>query len=271
MRATPRTRNSLGAQLRAGELIRPFPGVYVRPDLADDMAVRVTATQVWRPSAVILGTAVEVLHGARRLSPIDVAVTTSLAPRAWLRYHRFDVPDVSLVQGIRVPPPAWNALWLASSDGGDAINEFLRRGGDLADLHAELARMPGRSGQDTRRRVLHASTTRPWSMAERRLHALLREAGIEGWTGNAPIDLPCGVRFGDVVFRRERVCLEVDGYEHHAGWTAFNTDRERHDELVAAGWRVLHFTWLHIAQQPDWLLDVVRRTLGRARRAAVTH
>ncbi|HEX5993695.1 MAG TPA: DUF559 domain-containing protein [Jiangellales bacterium] len=45
-------------------------------------------------------------------------------------------------------------------------------------------------------------------------------------------------------------------------------DAERYDELVARGYRVLRFAFDHVVTRPDWIVEVVRRTLAVARGTA---
>ena len=46
--------------------------------------------------------------------------------------------------------------------------------------------------------------------------------------------------------------------------TDFDRDRWRDNEAIAAGWRVLRFTWVHLTAAEADVIDVVRRTLARA-------
>lgn len=46
----------------------------------------------------------------------------------------------------------------------------------------------------------------------------------------------------DLAYPDLKVAIEVDGWEHHRTRTAFDGDRARENDLVAAGWRVLRFT-----------------------------
>ena len=56
------------------------------------------------------------------------------------------------------------------------------------------------------------------------------------------------VRLGDKQYRIDlsypeaMVAIEVDGWEWHHTRTAFDGDRARANDLVAAGWTVLRFT-----------------------------
>jgi very-short-patch-repair endonuclease len=46
----------------------------------------------------------------------------------------------------------------------------------------------------------------------------------------------------DLAYPELKVAIEVDGWDHHRTRTAFDADRARENDLVAAGWRVLRFT-----------------------------
>src|SRR6266542_3147807 len=46
----------------------------------------------------------------------------------------------------------------------------------------------------------------------------------------------------DLAYPELKIAIEVDGWEHHRTRSAFDADRARENDLVAAGWRVLRFT-----------------------------
>ncbi len=46
----------------------------------------------------------------------------------------------------------------------------------------------------------------------------------------------------DLAYPELKLAIEVDGWEHHRTRSAFDADRARENDLVAAGWRVLRFT-----------------------------
>ncbi|WP_210414856.1 endonuclease domain-containing protein [Microlunatus elymi] len=67
----------------------------------------------------------------------------------------------------------------------------------------------------------------------------------------------------DILFRRERVIVEFDGYAYHSDRAAFERDRARRNELVLAGYTVLNFTWAQLCDRPEWVINCIRRALGR--------
>ena len=104
------------------------------------------------------------------------------------------------------------------------------------------------------------------SPAESALRAILIDGGITGFVPQfrarrdgqwiATVDL------GNA---QARVLLEADSFLWHGQRAALERDARRYDELVAAGYLVLRFTWEHIIGDPDWVLQIVREVLNRDR------
>lgn len=142
---------------------------------------------------------------------------------------------------------------------------------DAKALDAAMRSRPRAWGDARRRRALLASASGAVSAAERRLHRILRRAGISGWEADQRIDVEGWViARADVLFRAERLVIEVDGYAFH-GRQRFQEDRTRQNRLVAHGYTVLRFTWTDLTQRPDDVSAQVRATLdllrGRWQRA----
>jgi len=53
----------------------------------------------------------------------------------------------------------------------------------------------------------------------------------------------------DFFWPRQRVVVEIDGYAYHRDRRAFERDRRRDAILVAAGYRVLRFTWRQLTKK----------------------
>ena len=75
----------------------------------------------------------------------------------------------------------------------------------------------------------------------------------------------------DLADLEARVILEADSWEFHTGREAHVRDCWRYNELVAEGWSVLRFTWWHVMEQPDYVVDVLSRVYGRSLRRAEGH
>ena len=99
--------------------------------------------------------------------------------------------------------------------------------------------------------------------SERRLHAILRTAHLTGWRPQFRVRLGRRVAYIDVAFPQAKLALEVDGRRYHGDESdRFEDDRLRQDELIAAGWRVLRFTWAMLVEHPDRVLDQIVQLLA---------
>lgn len=131
-------------------------------------------------------------------------------------------------------------------------------------LEDALSRGP-RWGDARRRQALADVRRGTLSAAERRLHRILRRAGISGWLFDQVLHDEDG-RIGraDVLFPRERLVVEVDGFEHHAV-ASFQADRDKQNRMMLAGFTVLRFTWADLTRRPDHVIDRIARTLATLR------
>ena len=94
------------------------------------------------------------------------------------------------------------------------------------------------------------------------MHRLLRRAGITGWVANLSVVVG-GRRYElDIALPEIRLAIEIDGYAYHSGDEQFQRDRTRQNALIAAGWRILRFTWADINDRPDYVVAQIRRLLA---------
>jgi very-short-patch-repair endonuclease len=100
------------------------------------------------------------------------------------------------------------------------------------------------------------------SDAENLLVSLLVEAGFTGYVVNLPVRMGSAVARIDVAFPQARLAIEVDGWAFHSSRQRFQHDRTRQNRIVAAGWRVLRFTWEDLTQRPDQVLRRIAELLG---------
>ncbi len=54
----------------------------------------------------------------------------------------------------------------------------------------------------------------------------------------------------DLLWRDQRLIVEVDGFEFHGSRRSFEADRLRDARLQAAGWRVMRVTWRQLVETP---------------------
>lgn len=270
----PELRSSLRSMVRRGELVRAYPGVYLQAGRAADPATRVTAAAQWAGGrAVVTGHAAAALSywPETRPSAVDLVLPDHVrSSRGDARVWRGSIPADHVMSAgqLLLTRPAWNAVWLARWDDGEAIERALRAGAmDVDQMARALADMKGLVGHDTRRTVVRNSRNAPWSAAERHLHRILRTAEIGGWQGNWRVRVAGTTWILDVAMPGIKFAIEVNGYEFHSSRQSFIRDHEKLAALQEAGWTVLWVTWAML-QDPVTLVRRIRRLMAMAARQA---
>ena len=108
-----------------------------------------------------------------------------------------------------------------------------------------------------------AADERPENAFESVLRALAIEAGLTAIEPQVLIVLPRRKIRVDLADRRRRLVIEGDSYTHHGTRTAFRAHCDRYNDLVAAGWTVLRFTWEHVMLRPEAVRRVIAETAAR--------
>jgi very-short-patch-repair endonuclease len=252
---------------RKGELKRLLPGIYVAETSASTPRARMQALMAYDPNAVLTEAAAASVSFWPSISvgAITCAVAHHRSEQRGYQFSRRSIPAELVVErgGLRYTAPALTALDLCASVGGDGIDQALRsRHTTLRHLHRAMELTAARVGNRTRRELLLDSRDGPWSAAERRMHRLLRSAGVTGWKANQPVTIDASTYYVDVLFRGIRLLIEIDGREHHVGQEVFETDRWRQNLLVLDGWCVLRFTWMMLMERPDEVMAMIRSALA---------
>lgn len=259
IRSHPSLRSTLWRLVRCGELTSPLPGVVVRSEDADPFT-RLASVALWsQPKGVIHSTtAGQIWLGQRMDGPIRLA-HPSLRSREDVVVSRHLVPEEFVVTAkqVRLAAGAYVAAELADRDRGRTLSECLREGlASQADAQSALGCFRRAPGQSERRRTMRNCQSTPWSFAEVRLHKILWDAGVTGWSANTAIRLSGQVFHPDVLFEDEKLVIEFDGKASHQAAGQFLRDRERQNLLVLAGYRVLRFTWEHL-DEPGYVVAMV--------------
>ncbi len=256
-------KSSLSRWVKKGKLVRLMRGVYAHPARA--LGDRVRAVEARIPGGVIAdGTALALTLGSsRRVDVIDVCTPTRRLPQAGYRFTHRVIPREHVFHGVMTPALA--AVDVCERDPSWLDDLARRRMATARQFDGLVREFPHRRGNRRRRLNVARTSTRPWSMAERRYHDLFDEHGLRGWVANQVLRLDGFTCVPDIMFRRERLVVEIDGREFHADREAFESDRRREDELVKAGWRVLRFTWAML-DDPDWVIHTIRTVLAQLRR-----
>jgi very-short-patch-repair endonuclease len=96
-----------------------------------------------------------------------------------------------------------------------------------------------------------------------RSRGALPGADQEGGSAGAETNVRLGPYEVDLLWRAERLIVEVDGFRFHSSRAAFERDRLRDAELQANGFRVIRVTWRQLADQPEAMLARLARIARR--------
>jgi len=263
------------------------PGVYLvadrRPDLAGDRTEdrtderRVRAALLWAGAdALLCGRGAAWWYGMAAEPPPVVAVT--VGPRRRLRRRpaaevvrrELAAQDRSVHRGLAITAPALTVLDTAvelGDDGAAFLGDALRRAVPFPEVHAAHVRYTGSPGSAAAARLLRVAAERSGAAARCALHALLRGAGVGGWTDAVHVDgHPV-----DAAFPVARVAVLASGWAEPVDPGHAEATARRWTALIARGWTIIHVTWRDLVERPHVVLADIRRhvaggpaTLGRA-------
>jgi very-short-patch-repair endonuclease len=194
-------------------------------------------------------------HDRRVVPPRDVRL------RRW-RDHQ---PPGDTRSGLPTTRRSWTVATLlgqlAPAAATRLADRALQRGWlTREELVERLRRYPNRPGNNQLRRLLALTSDGAAAESERRLHRLLRRAGITDWVANCPVwiggELTAVV---DIAIKAHRIAIEIDGMAYHVDVDRFRGDRSRQNALVMAGWTVLRFTWADLTDRPGYVVHLISR------------
>jgi len=262
------TRGSYNHRIAVGSLHQVLPSVLsvVHP-LIEPPAAETAALLYAGDDTVISHDSAAALWGLR-CTPSFVALTVigrHVRTRQGVNIHQvagLDIRDARMHKGFPVTSPARTLIDCArNSNIDDLLNEAraLKLVKDT-EIYAAMDRCRGRKGTGPLRALLEAEKDTGFtrSKAERVLKRLVREAGIEQPIFNTYV---AGIQ-ADAYWPRLKVIVEVDGYDAHDHWAAFQRDRARDNRLVGAGYLVVRFTWAQLTGQPLRVVAEIVRALS---------
>jgi very-short-patch-repair endonuclease len=197
--------------------------------------------------------------------PIDVTVAGRHArSRPGIRVHNVRSIEWTTHRGIRVTTPARTLLDLAATVSADDLARAVEEARVLrlvtdASIHAILEAHPRRAGTAALRRELNVEARMTRSAAERRLLDLIRQAQLPLPETNVRVH---GHEV-DALWRAQRLIVEIDGFDAHGTRAAFERDRARDAQLVAAGHRVIRITWRQLRDEPHRVVATLAAALAQ--------
>lgn len=212
------------------------------------------------------------LHEPQRV--IEVVVTNGrksrprLAGVRWLQ-RRAPRREALLVDPEQAPlwvtDPVTTVLdALAQLKGKEAVvlvDSALRSGQvSLRELQAAARRLRGIRHARRVRRALELADPESGSVLESVLRYELVDRGVTGFATQQVVRDRAGryVLRVDLCFERQRLVVEADGARWHP---EPGRDRRLDNRLVAAGWRVLRFTWAEVVHDPAAVVALVQAAL----------
>lgn len=267
-------RHRVDWRVSLGRLRPVHRGVYlvgpVEPPRARDMA----AVLACGPAAVLSHGSAAALwalfeRGGQHPAPPHVIASEGDHRRAGIRVHKtasLRRDETTRLDGVPITTPARTLLDLAGivapRELERALAEALARG-----LTRELAIRkvvechPVAPGVGVLRALLDAGDpARTRSEAEERFLALIRQTGLPRPRVNSRVE---GLEV-DFFWPAEGLVVEIDGHAFHGSLAAVERDRRRDARLIAAGYRVLRFTWQQITEEPFDTIAALAQALVRA-------
>ena len=260
------TRDQIDGRLGAGRLHSLHRGVYaVGHRVVERRGHWLAAVLACGPGAVLSHRSAAALWGIRPTAQTRFEVTVARRGhnRPGIALHRARLAGEDTATEDHIPTTSLprTLLDLASLTPLDAVVRALeeaerRRLIDTRPVHELLERANGHAGTGRLTQALLAhdpQATRTKSDLERRFLTLITQAGLPRPALNT---LVAGFEV-DVVWRKERLIVELDGFATHRTRAAFERDRKRDAALLAAGHRTLRVTARRLDVEPAAIVTQV--------------
>ncbi len=251
----------LGAQAikyraRIGRLHRVHLGVYSvgRPPVTP-LERAAAAVLACGPGAALSHTSALALWGFAKRWPARLEVTVAADRRpGGITVHRpaaLTRRDVRVQLGIRVTSPARTVLDCAPGLGDKQLTRTvndarLARHLQLSELAELLARCPNHRGAGRLRPFVTTQRGPTRSELEDAFLAFCKRFELP-----RPLVNPVVAGYEvDALFAREKLIVELDGFDFHADRAAFERDRERDADTSMVGFQTVRITWTRLMQAP---------------------
>jgi hypothetical protein len=162
------------------------------------------------------------------------------------------------IAGLLNPDKAERALdnclahrWLTNRQIGNIVGELGKRGrrGTRIMRHLLLERGEGYVATASELEARFAKLCRKYGIPEPVRQQNTGDA--EKWIARVDFAFPPPLK----------IIIELDGRRHWLAKLEHEADLVRDAKLTAAGWRVIHFTWQQITQEPEFVVGILRQLL----------
>jgi Protein of unknown function (DUF559) len=258
-------------RLSTGRLHRVFPGAFAvgRTGLTGH-GIWMAAVLSCRDEALLSHRSAAALWGFAAHAGSSIDVTVSGARRRGppgIRVHGgiLDAEDRASFNGIPVTSVPRTLLELAAVVDSNRLERAVEEAErielfDLGALERLCERSARRRGSKRLRAVLEGIRPVPETRSEleRRFIAVCRRADLPAPSINSWVE---GYEV-DALWEEGRLVVELDGYAFHRTRGSFERDRARDAALLLTRDRVLRVTARRLADDPDSVVEMVRRLLA---------
>jgi hypothetical protein len=266
-------------RLASRDWLRPAPAVLVLASSSRTWKRQCKIAELSVEDSALAGFAAAALHELTGFRPGHVELVVpvnSYCTHPFATLHRYAGAKLTLVDGLRVTTiaqtlfdlPTRVSPWRLERAMDDAL---LSKRLLVADLAERLRFYSGsrRPGLPRIRPLVQERLEEGWTPPDSELEAVLLTV-LADVAGTGPIvrqaPLPWRTpRPGrvDALLPAHRLIIEADGRRWHTRVNDFDKDKWRDNEATAHGYGVLHFTWVHLHDLVDDVVDVLVRTIDR--------
>ncbi|WP_152649142.1 endonuclease domain-containing protein [Demequina flava] len=267
-------RRALDGEVAAGTVVRLLPDVYCGRELRADPIVWALGLNLWHPAGLVTGGLALHLHRPQLPAPslASIRVASGFRPRArdWVACIQGIVPETEgYAQGVRTVPTAWALVdaWRTSPPQARRnifYEAFWARAFGLEYLRRIMEVSPRLPGRAELLRLIDACEAGATTPLERiaQEETFVRPP-FDEFEWQATLDLGHRRVRPDMLHRKKKVIVELDGARYHESRTAQSADHERDIDLAAAGYTTLRFGWRDLTKRPAWCRRRVIEVLER--------
>ena len=270
------SRRQLKRQLASGAWVTVLPGTYRVLGAPATERQQHHALDVWLgPRGVLSHRTAARVHGLDVAEAQEVTARLRLqAPPGVKVYRRaLGTNDTAVVEGLVVTRLERTLVDLAACLDASELKEVVQQALRLKKLTLdELRRAVDRSKRAPGIRMLRALAAEldgqggpTESVLEDKVLELLEAAELPKPKVQRPARAGKKRVRLDFFFEAQKVVIEADGYAWHSDVESFEKDRRRSNALMARGYRVLHWTWKALEEDPEHLVTELLLLLNRSR------
>jgi hypothetical protein len=262
--------DAVKARLRNASLVSRYTGVYaIAPPRQDPQALIAAAVLAGGPAAVASHASAAWLWGflPRYEPPPEISLPTGDRRPRHILTHRcpsLQPRDITRQRGVPTTTPARTALDMAPrlsrKELTRLVNDQLRDAYlKRAALQDVVERNPLHPGTKLLKRFVEQPTNPTRSWFEDVFPAFAEKYGLPAYELNAWVN----GREVDVLFRQQRVIIELDSRTYHMDDEAFEDDRERDADHLDHGLITVRITKQRFEERPDAEAARLLRILDR--------